>query len=208
MVYLPDDYAEKSTQNWPVIVYLHSADARGDEITGDDVALKQEGLPQFLRSGMKIPFIVVAPLCPRDEWWDSRWSVENLNVLLDEILEKYRANPKQIYLTGWSMGGAGVWRMASEFPTRFAAIAPISGRSQLKYAALLQHTPVWAFHGDKDSVVPASESKKMIDALQNNGDDAQLTIFPNTDHDAWQQVYNDPKFYEWLLSYPKSKPTN
>ena len=162
-------------------------------------------IPRRSRRGF---FIVVAPLCPRDEWWDSRWSVENLNVLLDEILQKYRADATRIYLTGWSMGGAGVWRMASDFPVRFAAIAPISGRSQLKYVPQLQGTPVWAFHGAKDSVVPPSESQKMVAALQNKGAVARLTIFPDTNHDAWQQVYRDPQFYEWLLGYSKHKAPN
>jgi predicted peptidase len=61
--------------------------------------------------------------------------------------------------------------------------------------------PVWAFHGAKDTVVPVSESQKMIDSLKNIGGDAQLTIFPDTAHEAWRQAYSNPQFYEWLLKY-------
>ena len=31
----------------------------------------------------------------------------------------------RVYVTGLSMGGYGAWRLASEYPKRFAAIAPI-----------------------------------------------------------------------------------
>ncbi|BCM91994.1 hypothetical protein IAD21_03873 [Abditibacteriota bacterium] len=197
LLYLPDHYAEQPKQTWPVLLYLHSSDARSQELQ----KLKQEGLPYVLRTGTKLPFIVVAPLCSPDEWWDSHWSVENVNVLLDEILEKYHVDSRRIYLTGWSMGGAGSWKLASSFPTRFAAIAPISGKSQTKYVAPLRNTPVWAFHGAEDTTVPVNESQKMVDALQSLGGNVQLTIFPNTGHEAWQQVYSNPKFYDWLLKY-------
>jgi predicted peptidase len=198
-IYLPDGYAERTTQNWPVLLYLHSSDARSEDLQ----KVKQEGMPFVLRSGTKIPFIVVAPLCAPDEWWDSRWSIENLNVLLDEVIGSYRVDANRIYLTGWSMGGAGSWKLASSFPARFAAVAPIAGKSQLKYVLPLRNTPVWAFHGDKDSVVPVAESQKMVDALNKIGGDARLTVFSNSNHDVWSQVYNDPLFFSWLLQHSK-----
>ena len=34
---------------------------------------------------------------------------------------------ERIYVTGLSMGGFGTWDLASEYPQRFAAIAPICG---------------------------------------------------------------------------------
>ncbi len=195
LLYPPEHYAEKPNQKWPFLLYLHSSDARSNDLQ----KLRQEGLPYVLRTGTKLPFIVVAPLCPPEEWWDSHWSLENLNVLLDEITEKHRVDTRRIYLTGWSMGGAGAWKLAGEYAPRFAAVAPISGRTQLKYVAPLHDTPIWAFHGADDPVVPASESQKLIDALQKSGGNARLTTFPNTGHDAWRQVYTDPKVFEWML---------
>lgn len=202
LLYLPDHYAQEPQKTWPVLLYLHSYDARGQDLQ----KLKQEGLPSVLRTGKKLPFIVVAPLCPLDDWWDSRWSVENVNVLLDELLEKYRGDASRVYLTGWSMGGAGTWRLASSYPTRFAAIAPVSARGQTRYVASLKNTPVWAFHGDEDTTVPLGESQKMVSALQSIGGNVQLTVLPHTDHDAWPQVYNKPELYDWLLKYSTKGP--
>ena len=199
LLYLPDHYSEEPKQNWPVLLYLHSADARSKSLQ----KVKQEGLPYVLRTGTKLPFIVVAPLCSPEEWWDSHWSLENLNVLLDELIEKYRVDSRRVYLTGWSMGGAGSWKLANDYSTRFAAVVPISGKTQLKYVAQLRNTPIWVFHGAKDTVVPVSESQKMVDALQNSGGNARLTVFPDTDHEAWQQAYTNPQLYEWLLKQSK-----
>lgn len=197
LVYLPDDYSPESKQQWPVLLYLHSYDARGEDLQ----KVKQEGLPFILRSGTKLPFVVIAPQCPTDDWWDSRWSVENVNAFLDEVLETYRVDATRVYLTGWSMGGAGSWRLSSDYASRFAAVVPLCGRSQLRYVPSLQATPVWAFHGEKDTIVTASESQKMIDALQKIGGNAKLSILPEAGHEIWHQVYNDPQLYEWLLKY-------
>ena len=180
----------------------------GDELPkrGQDLQkLKLEGLPFILRSGTKLPFVVVSPLCPPDEWWDSRWSVENVNTLIDEVLETYRVDKSRVYLTGWSMGGAGVWRLASEHSTRFAAVVPLCGRAQLKYVPSLRDIPVWSFHGEKDNIVPANESQKMIEALQKSGGEAKLSILPNMGHEIWQQVYSDSNLYDWLLKYSKEE---
>ncbi|RYX80144.1 phospholipase [bacterium] len=200
LLYLPDRYTDQPQKKWPVLLYLHSSDARSQDLQ----KLKQEGLPYVVRTGTKLPFIVVAPLCPPDEWWDSHWSVENTNTLLDEILEKYQADPTRIYLTGWSMGGAGTWKLASSYPSRFAAIAPISGKSQTKYLPALKNTPIWAFHGAQDTTVPVAESQKLIDALKPLGNSAQLTIFPNTSHEAWRQTYTNPRLYDWFLEHKLS----
>jgi predicted peptidase len=31
------------------------------------------------------------------------------------------------------------------------------------------------------------------------GGKAELTIYPEADHDSWTETYNNPKLYEWLL---------
>jgi predicted peptidase len=199
LLFPPKQYDQQKDKKWPVLIYLHGAGTRGQDLQ----KINQEGLPFLLNAGKQLPFLVIAPLCPADEWWDSRWSVESLNTLLDEVLENYRADSSRVYVTGWSMGGAGVWRLAHDFPHRFAAIAPLCGKSQLRYVESLKNTAVWAFHGAKDSVVPFTESQKMIDALQNIGAEARLTTLAEAEHEIWPQVYNNIEFYDWLLKHTK-----
>lgn len=199
LLYLPDEYDNDLKRRWPVLLYLHAADARG----ANPNLLEQEGLPYIIRTGMKLPFIVVAPLCPLDNWWDSRSELESNNYLLDEIIANYRADDGRIYLTGWSMGGAGAWKMASERPERFAAVAPLSGRAQLKYIPQLRTVPIWAFHGTDDPIVPPLESQKMVNALKAAGGNAHITLLKDAGHDIWGEVYGNSKLYDWLLGFSR-----
>jgi dipeptidyl aminopeptidase/acylaminoacyl peptidase len=51
-------------------------------------------------------------------------------------------------------------------------------------------------------VVPPDESERMVDALKKLGhSDVKLTIYPEANHDSWTETYNNPEFYDWLLSH-------
>jgi predicted peptidase len=85
--------------------------------------VKKHGPPKLAHQGKKLPFIVVSPQCPANEWW----SVEVLDALLNEVVSGYKVDEDRIAVTGLSMGGYGTWNLAIAFPDRFAAIAPICG---------------------------------------------------------------------------------
>ncbi|MDB4743974.1 phospholipase, partial [Planctomicrobium sp.] len=92
---LPENYESKN--EWPLILFLHGAGERGDNLD----RVKIHGPPKLIASGEKLPFIVVSPQCPKDRWWNA---VE-LTALLDEIVEKHNVDESRIYVTGLSMGG-------------------------------------------------------------------------------------------------------
>jgi dipeptidyl aminopeptidase/acylaminoacyl peptidase len=62
---------------------------------------------------------------------------------------------------------------------------------------------VWNFHGAKDPVVPIEESEVLVNTLQECGGDVRFTIYPDAQHDAWTQTYENPELYEWFLSHLK-----
>ena len=148
---------------------------------------------------VKCAAIVVAPQCPANEWW----STHDLIRLLDDVQAKYRVDPDRIYVTGMSMGGYGTWALATEFPGRFAAIAPVCGGGDPAEVERLIHISVWAFHGDKDNIVPYTESQRMVSALQALGADARLMTYPECGHDAWTDTYANPDLYTWLFSHKR-----
>ena len=63
----------------------------------------------------------------------------------------------------------------------------------------MKAVPVWAFHGGKDEVVDLFKAEAIVNALRNCGGNVQLTIYPDTGHDAWTRTYNNPELYDWLL---------
>lgn len=196
---LPEKYGQDKQQRWPLLLFLHGAGERGDDLE----MVKKHGPPKLAANGKQFPFIVVSPQCPWQQWW----SPEVLNALLDEITEKYAVDKGRIYLTGLSMGGFGTWSLAAAHPERFAAIAPICGGGDPKLADRLKNIPTWVFHGALDKTVPLQKSQDMVAAIKAAGGNPKLTVYDDADHDSWTRTYDDPKFYEWLLAQRKpAKP--
>ena len=192
-LYLPKGYDVSSDKAWPVILFLHGAGERGDDLE----LVKIHGYRKMLQSRPDFPFILVSPLCPADSWWTER--LDDLGALLDEVSATYRVDSRRIYLTGLSMGGQGAWYLALRYPDRFAAAAPICGWSIPYLGCKLKEMPVWAFHGERDRVVPPSQSEQMVAAIRECGGDARLTLYPEAGHDAWTATYTSPELYEWFL---------
>lgn len=195
LLYLPEDY-EKAEKEYPLVLFLHGAGERGNDIE----LVKRNGPPKLIEEGKNFPFILVSPQCPEQTRWN--YQTQSLIALLDEIESKYRVDKNRIYVTGLSMGGQGTWSLALTQPNRFAAIAPICGWTDTWEVCKINHLPVWVFHGAKDNVVPVTESQQMFDALKQCGaENIKLTIYPEANHDAWTETYNNPELYNWLLSH-------
>lgn len=199
-LHLPANYT--ATQQYPLLLFLHGRGESGDDLE----VLKKHGIPKILAQEPTFaplaPFIVAAPQCPWRTWWPEQ--TDALLALLDHLQANYAVDAQRVYLTGLSMGGFGSWYLGSMYPARFAAVAPICGGGYWIHGfpdtvAALKETPVWAFHGAKDPVVPVAASQQLVDALQGLGGNVRFTVYPEADHDSWTETYNNPAFYEWLL---------
>lgn len=200
LLYLPDGYETDKEKKWPLMIFLHGAGERGDDLE----KVKAHGPPKLIAQGKTFPMIVVSPQAPATPQFG--WNIEVLNALLDDLISRYRIDEDRVYLTGLSMGGYGTWAWATANPERFAAIAPICGGGQPRMARRLKDVPVWAFHGAKDPIVPLRETEVMIEELRKAGAEPRLTIYPDAEHDSWTATYDNPELYEWLLSHRRKRP--
>jgi predicted peptidase len=194
LLYLPQRYARETRKRWPLILFLHGSTEKGDDLQ----IVKRAGLPAYLEQVRSFPFVVISPQLPQDQ---DRWDPVEMKALLDAVLPDLRVDRDRMYLTGWSLGGNGVWRMATRYPNLFAAIAPVAGWGDADDAKTLKNLPVWAFHGARDTNVLPSESFDMVKALRRQGGDARLTLYPDLDHDCWVTVYRSAKLYDWFLQH-------
>ncbi len=193
LLYLPPGYDPKGEQRWPLVLFLHGAGERGNDLR----LVARHGPPRLVEEGREFPFVLASPQCPEG----SVWSVERLGALLDRLLAEHAIDRARVYVTGLSMGGFGTWSFAASSPERFAAIAPLCGGGSWLDAWHLEDMPIWAFHGEKDEIVPAAESQRMIEILRTHGNEhAKLTLYPDAGHDCWTRTYSDPAFYDWLLA--------
>jgi predicted peptidase len=197
LVFLPPGHHAR--QRWPMILFLHGAGERGDDLS--QVAV--HGPPRLVQQRPdQFPFVVVSPQVPADRIW----SVPVLDALLDEVTERYAVDPDRIYVTGLSMGGYGTWHLAFEFPHRFAAIAPISGGGTITGACTVRHLPVWVFHGAQDEVVPVAHSEELVGRLRGCDGRVRYTRYEDAGHDAWTRTYENPELYRWFLRHRRGAP--
>lgn len=204
LLYLPEQYEAKPDAKWPLLIFLHGAGERGDNLE----RVKVHGPPMLIEKGKHFPFLIISPQCPRGQVWN----VATLNALLNDLLKKHRIDSTRLYLTGLSMGGYGSWSWGIQQCDRFAAIAPICGGGNFIKAynaagakgKAMRTLGVWAFHGGKDTVVPPGESERMIAALKKFGHPTpKLTIYPEARHNSWTKTYDNPKLYEWFLKHQR-----
>lgn len=198
-LFLPRDYAPSTSRRWPLMVFLHGAGERGDDLS----RVLVHGPPAWAATHPDFPFVLISPQCPAGD----TWRVPELQALLDYALEHYAVDPDRVVLTGISMGGFGAWRWALDHPERFAAVAPICGGGTPIQALLyadsrrgraLRALPFWAFHGERDTVVVPQESTRMVETLRAAGCSVELTLYPDVGHDAWVRAYADPRLFEWM----------
>lgn len=213
--HLPTGYDAAADRRWPLLLFLHGAGERGDDLQ----LVAKHGPPKLLAATAALiapeasaaprlaeNFIVISPQCPAGEIWDD----EAVLALLDAVTAELRVDRARVYLTGLSMGGYGTWSLALKHPERFAAIAPICGGGRLLEILIsqgprreaIQALPVWAFHGARDPRVPVVESERMVEALRRAGaHEVELTVYPEATHDSWTETYANAELYAWLLRH-------
>ncbi|RMG32568.1 MAG: phospholipase [Planctomycetota bacterium] len=196
--YLPDGYAEDAQKRWPLLLFLHGAGERGNDLK----LVLRHGPPKRVLEGAKFPFVIVAPQCPAGKWWEP----VSLDAFLNAVLQKYRIDADRVYVTGLSMGGYGTWSLIAYAPQRFAAAAPICGGGLPFLVRNAKNVPVWVFHGAKDGVVPIEESERLVRALKRAGGTVRFTVYPDAGHDSWTATYENDELYRWLLSHRRGQP--
>jgi predicted peptidase len=192
-LYLPDEYDKAKDTNWPLVLFLHGAGERGDDIE----RVKIHGPPKLVASGKQFPFVLCSPQCPTG----SRWNADELDKLVEELTAKYRIDSQRLYVTGLSMGGAGTWSLIASQPEKYAAAMPLCGRGDLQSVEKLAKTPLWVLVGAKDRAETVQNCQEMATAIAKAGGKGRFTLYFELPHDCWTVTYNNPETYDWLLSH-------
>jgi predicted peptidase len=198
LLFLPKDY-ETSTNQWPLILYLHGGSPRGEDIS----QMKRWGLTGKVEAEPNFPFIVVSPQCHNGEIWTD---MDALAAILDEVASSHRVDPDRVYVTGHSMGGRGALYAAYKMPDRFAAVVSLAPVSLITaWGGKLAKLPLWLFHGPNDQFTPLKEVEELVRATEAAGGHPQLTVLPERDHYILD-VYDRPDLYKWLAQQKRKPP--
>lgn len=214
--YLPQDY-DVNSDKYPIVIFLHGIGEKGPNTTDTSLLgqyindVTTHGPPKHVKNGAQFPFILISPQLKSNY---STWPSSYVREVLDHCMGYLRIDERRIYVTGLSLGGGGAWVAAQDLPELFAAVAPVCGgyNSPSKACGIAsENLPVWAFHGDKDTVVPLSKSQNMVNAINEcspqPSPQARLTVYSGVAHNAWDYAYktdnslHTPNVYEWLMSF-------
>lgn len=200
-VYLPHGIEKKN--DLPVIVFLHGIRERG---SGGFVPT-EGALGKFLRQYLKqVPAIVLLPQCRPGKYWSDPAMDKMVMQALAQTIEEFKADSQRISLIGVSMGGYGVWHFAAQYPEKFAALVSICGGSSIMngdrftpIAEKMGRTPAWLFHGAEDSIVPVTESRSLVKAIEAHHGNVKYSEFPGVGHNVWLNALGDSSLLPWIL---------
>ena len=202
-------------KSYPLVLFLHGGGENGSD---NDLHL-YIGAEDFAKAEnrRKHPCFVVFPQCPAGSSWGPQRSKSRQNTkskrpldtldlameLVDKLTAKLPIDKKRIYVTGLCTGGVGTWNAIQRRPKFFAAAIPICGGGDVAQAARVKDVPIWAFHGDKDPVVPVEDTRTMIAAIRKAGGRPKMTIYAGVKHNSWSATYGNPEVMAWLFAQKK-----
>lgn len=210
-------------KKYPIIFVLHGAGERGN----DNEAQLKYGTELFLKDTIRQKYasFVVYPQCPTEGYWANVKFEEDANGktkfifqkdapptkamvsllgLVDQFLDKPYVDKHRVYVGGLSMGGMGTFDIIGRKPNIFAAAFAIcGGDNSLNAKKYAKKVPLWIFHGQKDGTVPYEHSEIMVAAIKEAGGSPKYTLYPNDDHNSWNDAFAEPMLLPWLFSHSK-----
>jgi predicted peptidase len=209
-------------QKYPVLFVLHG---RGESGSDNEKQLTH-GARLFLRDDIRknFPAIVVFPQCPADSYWANVNITTNdkgkrkfsfveagkptramraLQGMVKDFLKKPFLDKKQVYVGGLSMGGMGTYELLRRQRRTFAAAFAICGGDNTNNIKKYQNVPLWIFHGGKDDIVDPAFSMAIAERLKTVGDEVKFTLYPNANHNSWDNAFAEPDLLPWLFGHKR-----
>jgi predicted esterase len=185
-VRIPAGYEPKAAKKYPLIVYLHGSASDETNLAGVD----------YLGNG---EFIELAPRGRGPSNAFSRdHAQEDIEEAIAAVIESYPIDETRVILTGFSMGGYGVYRTFYEYPTRYRALAVFSGQPDLasryfpgedhpnfledKNLGKFKGVPIYIFHGREDRNCPFTITQELAAKLERAGARVELVTEAGAGH--------------------------
>ena len=170
-----------------LVIQLHGGTARGTDNQAQLDASAVDSVEIFLRSHqMKAVFLL--PQCASDRVWNESVKsqatpmTEVLSHWLEEFVNTSDIDLKRIYITGYSAGGSGAWRMLSDNTSFFAAACIAAANPLMVQAEKVCHTPVFAIAGGDDNIMDATMIESFVNSLVALDGEACFDLLQDRNH--------------------------
>ena len=215
-VFVPADFTPAT--RWPVLVDLHGNGAQGEDGIRQTAHMLGE---QIRMSRGHFRFITVFPQAVSGSNWLDPVMQEMVLAETDRTISEFKGDEARVYLSGFSMGATGAYRIAARWPKRFAALIAIAGVVEFvrmpgrdgldskvfsSLAKQLESIPTWIFHGEFDKEIPPAQSRQLYVELKKLGAPVTFTEYAATTHGpAAEKAYAEDKLWTWLLAQHRDR---
>lgn len=209
-----ENLVDTVTTKFPLIIFLHGAGERGDDNINQLFWGAKDLLKTVSTKGKEA--FMLYPQCPSDmRWVQVDWADDSTHTrpktisqplgavwsLVQKMKIEYPVDPNRIYVVGLSMGGYGTWDLLQRFSKEIAAAVPICGWGEPTKANTMLDTPIWAFHGAEDTVVPVARTRNMVKAIRDQGGQkVRYTEYPYVGHNSWSPTFSTTELWDWLFA--------
>ncbi len=198
-LFVPSHY--DASREWPLIVGLHGLGRPYDWV------MSYEG---YVDMAERDGYILVTPKGYHPRAWygsrgagippmraedDTSWLPKNLGMLAEQdvmnvlqlVVNEFNIDANRIYLWGHSMGGAGTYHLAANYPHVWAALgvaapAPHVSPDQL---ASFRHIPIIVLQGDMDMAVPVARTREWVAKMRELGMEHVYVEVEGGDHSTF-----------------------
>ena len=183
LIKVPDGYTK--AKSWPLLVMLHGL---GD---GPIVVPSIDSMVQ------------IGPFGRGDTWYHGLGE-QDVFECIELAKQIFNIDSDRIYLTGFSMGGAGTFELGLKYPDTWAACVPVCGNmDNHDVVENGRNLPFWINTGSEDRVVPAKYSKMAYEkAVELGFKHWKYTEYEGMGHSFW---IDWGRIEKWLLSQKKLK---
>jgi predicted peptidase len=190
-------------QRYPLVIWLHGSGSSGTDNTSQMGGAT--GVFTDSQHQSKNPCFMIAPQCPDAAIGWNKDVANNLMALIADLCDKLPVDANRLYLTGSSMGGFGSFSLAIKYPEVWAAVVPLCGGSDVKNADALKNIPLWAFHGDKDPMVPVERTRNVMKAIIDGGGKlAKYDELKGEGHGITGVVYSRADVHDWIFAQKRN----
>jgi dipeptidyl aminopeptidase/acylaminoacyl peptidase len=200
VVWVPADFDR--ARRYPLLVYLHGSASSERDIMGIN--------------SIPAGFIALAPRGRGPSNWYS-WDNAQTDIAeaIQSVQENFPIDEDNVFLSGFSMGGYGVYRTYFETPDRYRAIAVFSGTpritfpipegveaidfNQPRYLKSFRGLPVFVFHGKRDLNVAYGETEAFVAKLRREGAKVEFVVEDDKGHEAASEA-TVAAFTRWIAA--------
>jgi predicted esterase len=147
------------------------------------------------------------------QWWDEE-QVDNILRAVDALKRKYNIDETQIYITGISDGGTGVYYMALKEPNLWSSYLPLNGSLEVlrnpangadgeMHGNNFINSPLYIVNGENDPLYPVAQVEPSIAWLKKMGVNLMFRPQAGAVHNtAWWPTERAP-FEQFVHDHPR-----